>query len=365
MINRITIIGLGLIGGSLTKAFKRTNPDFFITGVDPNPEYASMALKDSSIDKIEFSIEKAVKDTQAIFLCIPVKEIDKVLKEALPFVKPETIITDVGSVKSNIMKNVASLLPENIYFIGGHPMAGTENSGYDASVAHLFENAYYVLTPLPDTPAYIIDTLKTLISSTGAMPIIMDAGVHDKMVGAISHLPHVLASSLVNVVRSIDDPDEYLVKLAAGGFKDITRIASSNPLMWRDISLLNKNQLIPLLNNLIENLSDFKEKLVNDNYEEMKSFFKDAKAFRDYIPDHGVVHLLPYFEIYVDIEDKPGLIGQVATILGEKGINIKNIRIINSREDEPGCLVLSLPTRDAQKSALKVLLENGFRTYPK
>lgn len=365
MISRISIIGLGLIGGSLAKAFKRTNAGFYITGLDTDTACTAQALKDGSIDNAAEDIRTAVTDSQVVFLCLPVNQIKSAIREIIPYANHDTIITDVGSIKGEIMDTAVSLLPDNIYFIGGHPMAGTEQSGYSASVAHLFENAYYVLTPMPGIPEHATEGLRALISSTGALPMVMDASVHDKMVGAISHLPHVVAAALVNAVRGIDDPDEYLVKLAAGGFKDITRIASSNPGMWKDIAILNKSKLIPLIDDYISSLYVFKNLLNSNDIDAVKSFFSNAKNFRDHIPDNRSIHMLPYYNLYVDIEDKPGVIGKIATLLGENGINIKNIRIINSREDEPGCLVLSLPSPDVQDQAVQVLTKNGYRALIK
>ena len=362
-IQRITIVGLGLIGGSLAKALRRTNPNFEIIGVDKDKENLKSALEDCSINQAYQHLDKAVIGSQIIFLCTPVHNISNALISLSILVDPGTIITDVGSTKQEIMDLAKDILPETIYFIGGHPMAGAERSGYTASVAHLFENAYYILTPVPGIPKDIIETLKLLISSTGALPLIIDPITHDQKVGAISHLPHVVAAALVNTVNDFEDPDHSIQKLAAGGFKDITRIASSNPKMWRDISLSNKTQLIPMISSMISNLYKFGLYLDKDNADVIEEFYENAKTFRDQLPSINSLFLLPYYELYVDVEDKPGIIGQVTTILGNNNINIKNIRIINSREDEPGCLVLSLPDQQAQEKAQALLLSQDCHAY--
>jgi len=362
---KITIAGLGLIGGSLAKAFRRTNHDFTIIGVDTDRENLQYAMKDGTIDFFSDQLEQAASDSHFIFLCTPVNHIPEMLRSLKSIVQPGTIITDVGSIKSRIMREAEQILPEDIYFIGGHPMAGGERSGYSAGVAHLFENAYYILTPREHTPEPILEEMKHLISSTGAIPLILDPLTHDKMVGAVSHLPHIIAAALVNTVQQAENPEGFVQRLAAGGFKDITRIASSNPGMWRDICLSNKEQLLPLISETIHCLNNFRQKLEENNDLAIESFYRSARDFRKKIPSSESLYLLPYYQIYVDLEDKPGNIGQVATILGSHNVNIKNIRIINSREDEPGCLVLSLDDQKAQEKAVVVLKQAGWKAYAK
>jgi|CZCB01.1.fsa_nt_gi prephenate dehydrogenase len=361
---KITIAGLGLIGGSLAKAFRRTNHDFIITGVDTSPENLRLAKEEGTVDHICNKLdESAVSDSQFVFLCTPVSRMPEMLSSLGQVVRPGTVITDVGSIKSSIMKEAEQILPGDVYFIGGHPMAGGERSGYSASVAHLFENAYYILTPREDTPRSALEELKNLISSTGAIPLILDPLIHDKIVGAVSHLPHIVAAALVNTVKEADSSEGFIRKLAAGGFKDITRIASSNPKMWRDICLSNKEQILPLVSEIINCLKAFKNDLEKDNVPAIESFYKEARDYREEIPSSESLYLLPYYQIYVDVEDRPGIIGHVTTILGRHHINIKNIRIINSRENEPGCLVLTLDDQAAQEKAVEVLNKSGCHAY--
>jgi prephenate dehydrogenase len=360
---KITIAGLGLIGGSLAKAFRRTNPGFTITGVDTNRQNLDLAQKDGAVDLISEQLEAAVSDSQFIFLCTPIHCIPKMLHSLSRLVQPGTIITDVGSIKTGIMREAERILPGDIHFIGGHPMAGGERSGYASGIAHLFENAYYILTPRKNTPKHVLKKLEYLISSTGAIPLVMDPHIHDKMVGAVSHLPHIVAAALVNTVREADSSESYIQRLAAGGFKDITRIASSNPEMWKDICLSNKKPLLPLISDIIRCLRQFQQDLEEENDSAVEAFYQKARDFREEIPSSESIYLLPYYQVYVDVEDKPGIIGQVATILGSHNVNIKNIRIINSREDKPGCLVLSLDDQAAQEKAVTLLNQSGCHAY--
>mgnify|MGYP001337599532 CR=1 FL=1 len=365
VIQRIAIIGLGLIGGSLAKAFKLKKQKIHILGVDPNPANIEPALKEGSIDEACQRAADAAAQADVIFLCSPVGTIPGLMAEIKDSVPEHAVVTDVGSTKQEIMEAAKIHFGEGGRFIGGHPMAGTENSGYQASIPHLFENAYYLLVPLPSTPKNLLEAFASLIESIGALPIVMDAEVHDKIVGSVSHLPHVVAAALVNSVRQLNDPDHYKEKLAAGGFRDITRIASSNPRMWTEISLANRHQLQSLISSMIQNLDQFLNWLREGKAEEIQSFFSEAREFRQSLPTLQSLALLPYYDLYVDIEDRPGEIGEVTTILGRYQINIKNLRIINSREGEPGCLVLSLSDNPSLEKAWRVLSDHGYKTYKK
>ncbi|WP_252228483.1 prephenate dehydrogenase [Caldicoprobacter algeriensis] len=365
-IKTISIVGLGLIGGSLAKAIRSSHPDWQITGTDIEEKHLALALKEGVMDKGATSLEEAVYNAQVIFVCAPVGAIPGLIKEIAAHAPAGAIITDTGSTKEAIVRTAMECLPPGVFFVGGHPMAGTEHSGYAASIPHLFENAYYVLTPLPSTPAWVIESLKSLLSSIGAIPLVMDPQLHDRIVGAISHLPHVVASALVNAVQDIDDPQHFKERLAAGGFRDITRIASSSPQMWRDISLSNRQRLVELIESTIRHLNAFCKYLDEGSADEIEDFFWRAKRFRDSLPHLQSQALLPYHDLYVDIQDRPGIIGEIATLLGQHSINIKNLRIINSREDEPGgCLVLSLADAVSLEKAQEVLNAQGYKTYVK
>ena len=363
-ISHISIIGLGLIGGSLAKALRRAHPELHIAGMDVKHAYLENALNESVIDTASDSLKQAVENAQVIFLCTPVANILECLETIASYAADDAIISDTGSTKLDIMEKVRIAMPLKAHFIGGHPMTGSERSGFNASIPHLFENAYYVLTPTPTTPRKVLKKLVTLVSSTGAIPVVMDASTHDYIVGSISHLPHVLASSLVNTVIGIDDPEQYRLKLAAGGFKDITRIASSNPGMWRDISLSNKKHLTALIGKLICELNYFKHLLDEGASDSIESFFRNAKEFRDKLKPSHIPSLPSYCDLYVDIEDRPGIIGKITTLLGEHGINIKNLRIIHSREDEPeGCLVISFANPESVIKSKSILNSHDYKSF--
>lgn len=364
--SKICIVGLGLIGGSLAKAIKRKHPNSFIVAIDSNKESLEAALADKVADYVTQDLAEGVKDADLVFLCTPIHIMTSIIKEVMPLLNTDTIITDVASTKQNIMElvqKVYSSEASRAIFIGGHPMAGTQYSGYHASLPHLFENAYYILTPLNSTPAWALDSLSQFLSSIGALPLVIDAKKHDRIIGAVSHLPHVVAAALVNTVKDVDDSSHVCERLAAGGFRDITRIASSNPEMWRTISLANKKELISLIGYINKYLADFCTMLDKDKASEIEDFFASAKVYRENLPVRQVLNLLPYYDLYVDVEDRPGVIGEVTTILGKHSINIKNLRIINSREGEPGSLVISFLDKASLEKAKRVLSENNYKTF--
>lgn len=362
---QICIIGLGLIGGSLAKSIRRRYSNCFILGIDTNQDNLDAAIAEGTINLGARHICPEIGQAEIIFICTPVSSIPSMLAQIAPLVSPNAIITDTGSTKREIVEAAQNILRRNVNFIGGHPMAGTQNSGYRASLPHLFENAYYVLTPLLETSDDALDSLTNLLESIGAIPLIMDAKLHDEIVCSISHLPHVVAAALVNTVCSVDDPNHFRERLAAGGFRDITRIASSDPAMWESISFSNRDELLKAIALMQEQLENFAQMLKSNNRQGVKDYFEKAQQYRSSLPDRQSLVLLSYHDLYVDVEDRPGIIGEVTSLLGRYNINIKNLRIINSREGEPGCLVLSLAEAISLDMAKKVLSQHGYKTYTK
>lgn len=225
---KIGFIGLGLIGGSVAKAIRTYFPDYELIAFDKNKETLALAVQENIIDTSCSAIDDNFKGCSYIFLCAPVSYNTACLTQLKSLIDPDCILTDVGSVKTSIHEEIISLgMEEN--FIGGHPMAGSEKNGFANSKAHLIENAYYILTPSAKVSEEKINAYRNFVSSLKALPIVLDYRQHDCITGTISHLPHIIASTLVNFVRDTDTKEELMKALAAGGFKDITRIASSSP----------------------------------------------------------------------------------------------------------------------------------------
>ena len=225
-------IGLGLIGGSIAKALRSAYPNCRIIAYDIKKEAILQALDEGIVTVSADAIDESFSDCNYIFLCAPVSHNDENLLKVKEYLSSDCLLTDVGSVKSDIHKRIDEL-GLNHCFIGGHPMAGSERTGYINSKALLLENAYYVLTPTKEVPEDKLNAYRDLVSSLGAIPLVLDYSRHDFITAAVSHLPHVIAASLVNLIKQSDSEDGLMKMIAAGGFKDITRIASSSPAMWQ------------------------------------------------------------------------------------------------------------------------------------
>ena len=232
-------IGLGLIGGSIARAVRHFYPDAEIIAYSRTRASVEQAVADGVVDRIPDGVGEDFADCDYIFLCAPVSSNAKYLEQLKPLIHSSCIITDVGSTKTDIHEKVTELgMEEN--FIGGHPMAGSEKTGYANSKRILIENAYYMITPTGKNPDGAVDRYRNFVASLKALPLVVDYRTHDYVTAGISHLPHIIASSLVNLVKDSDTENGLMKLVAAGGFKDITRIASSSPEMWEQICMTNR-----------------------------------------------------------------------------------------------------------------------------
>lgn len=360
---KIAIFGVGLIGGSLALCFKG-KPGVRVVGHSPRPSSVQKYVERGVVDEATTSLAEAAEDADFLFLCVPVGLLAPYLDELsrLPL-KPGCIITDVGSTKASIVEYASRLSLGGATFIGGHPMAGSERSGVEAATSHLFENAFYVLTPTERTPAEAVARLEALLRWTGAHIVRMDAREHDEVVGAVSHLPHVIAVALVNQIRRYHESSEMYGNLAAGGFRDITRIASSEPLIWRDILLSNREVVLRLLAEWQQEIGRFIALLEKGDGAGIETEFRLAGEFRSRLPERRKGIITPLYECYVDVPDHPGVIGKIATELGQAGINLRNIHIIESREDVPGVLRLSFGRPEDLEKAVRLLKSLQFDVH--
>ncbi|MCX7773194.1 MAG: prephenate dehydrogenase/arogenate dehydrogenase family protein, partial [Clostridia bacterium] len=269
----------------------------------------------------------------------------------------------VGSTKGDVAALIQDLKLED-RFIGGHPLAGSEKSGYVHSKPNLFENAYYVLTPFKDTKVETLDALKTVVQDLGALPIEMSPKEHDHVTAAISHVPHVIASLLVNMVSDLDGPKCYMKTVAAGGFKDITRIASSSPELWTGICFSNKQTVLETLRYIDGSLKEFMNNLQGSNEVAVLDFFKNARTIRSTFSERKSL-IQKTFDISVDVEDKPGIIAVIASALAKENINIKNIGILNHRETEEGALEIQFEDQESREQGMETLIALGYKVKAK
>lgn len=279
---KIGIIGLGLIGGSIAKAIRKVQPDCYIVALNRSDDSLSSAKAEGTINEGVHEVSEAFNNCDIIFLCAPVHTNISFLKQLKPFTGQDTILTDVGSVKSEIHESVKKLLP-GVNFIGGHPMAGKEKVRYDNASEKLLEGAYYYLTPSEGVDEKYVKILEELIESFGSKPVTVEPGTHDFIVAGISHVPHMAAYTLVKLVKDSDTPDEHMRFSAAGGFKDITRVASSDPTMWEQICLSNKKNIAELMDKYIDELKNVRDLIAEGNSEALYSLFDESKRYRDSI----------------------------------------------------------------------------------
>ena len=358
----IGFIGLGLIGGSIAKAIRKYHEDYRLLAYDQDRETLAVAVSSNMIDAVCEEHDERFRSCDYIFLCAPVEFNVKYLEYFKDNIGPDTILTDVGSVKTNIHEEVQNL-GIGKYFIGGHPMAGSEKSGYSNSKAMLIENAYYILTPTPQVAEEKVQTYEKFVESLKALPVILDYQLHDQITGTISHLPHIIASSLVNFVKTHDTHDEMMKNLAAGGFKDITRIASSSPIMWQNICLKNKDNIVDILDKYIDSLEDFKEAIEREDDLDLYNRFESSRNYRNSMPSSSAGPIKKAFAVYCDIIDEAGGIAAIATILASNNISIKNIGIVHNREFEEGVLRIEFYDEDSSKRAVGLLQKFRYIVY--
>lgn len=360
---KIGFIGLGHIGGSIAKTIHRIFPEIDQIAFDISDETLAAAYDECVISKGYSGLDPDFASCDIIFLCAPVLENDDYLDQLTPLLSGDMIITDVGSVKTRIHNKIKSRPALEKHFIGGHPMCGTEYTGYEYAKDYLLENAWYVLTPSDTVSEETVQGFYEFIKSIGALPLLMKPDEHDHAVGSVSHLPHVISASLVNLVKNTDDEKETMRMIAAGGFRDITRISSSSPIMWENICIANRDEILRLIDAYLDTVYGIREKIASSDGEEIKAFFSSAKNYRDSISITGRGSVHPIYQFFCDLIDEAGGIATIATILATNNINIKNIGIIHNREFEQGVIQLEFYQQEAYDKAKGLLEKFHYTIY--
>lgn len=347
----IMIIGLGLIGASLAKSIKQEYPNCHIIGWDNLDSTKLVAEKTGLVDEIPKSFDIGAQKSDIITLCTPVSiSIDYLHELSKLSLKNNVLVTDTGSTKQEIM-SLADELPFD--FIGSHPMAGSHKSGVTAADEKLFENAYFIFTNDKNIPR--VNELKEIFIGTKAKYVELSSIEHDKITAMLSHLPHIIASGLVNQADAFNQDHPRAKQLAAGGFRDITRIASSDPKMWTDILLSNSSTLIDELDHWQEQMTQVKQWLRQKDSIAIYDFFERAKETRDHLPVHQKGTIPAFYDLFVDVPDKAGIIAEVTGLLGEENISIINLKILETREDIIGVLQISFKNEEDLTKAKECL----------
>ncbi len=354
-IKKISIIGLGLIGGSVAKALKSVNKNYFISALDKE-EVLNKALRDKVIDyKCKHINETA--GSHLIFIAVPLNDSVDILEKLAAIVDENTIITDVCGVKYVLQKKWETLNSKGVY-IGGHPMTGKEKGGYENSDPLLFENTIYILSNVYRGNKRLEDFLP-VIKSLGARVMFLDPLTHDRIVANVSHLPQILSVALVNSTFSHGENNYH--NFAAGGFKDMTRIASSKFEIWEEVIKQNKAEINSALLNLMSELEEIRRLIESGNFKAIARKFESARKHRDEIPGNTKGFLTPLYDVFVFVKDEPGVIFKISSVLYGENINIKDIELLKIREGTGGTFRLSFESYADAQMAKQLLSSAGFK----
>lgn len=282
--NKVAIVGVGLLGGSLGLAFKKHGIAKTVVGLGRNRKRLQLAMQKGAIDSYFTNWSDGVTNAELVVICTPVGEIVRIAKTISTWLPEGSIITDVGSTKQSIVSAMDKFIArqkKEVYFVGSHPMAGSDQTGVDAARVDLFNNAVCLVTPTKNSKKSSVKKVVTVWESVGGKVIFLSPEEHDRYVAAISHLPHLIAATLVNTVKNFNKKDKLLLHLAAGGFKDTTRIASSSPELWKDICLENRNSIVQAIRLFEKEWRSMKQAITTVNSKKIYQLFAEAKKVRD------------------------------------------------------------------------------------
>jgi len=276
----IAIVGVGLIGGSLARAARERGLVSSVIGLGRGEQNLRRALELGVIDVLEKDLERGIRKADLVVLATPVCTLPELLLKIAPFRKPESFVTDVGSVKAPILREADQIFQAPSPFVGGHPIAGTEHSGVEASFASLFEQRRCILTPGASTDPRALESVRRLWEAVGSEVVTMDAERHDQIMGFISHLPHMVAYGLVHSVRHAEEKGDDLSSFSAGGFGDFTRIASSHPEMWRDICLMNGDAILEAMGAFEKSFREIRQLILEKDGQGLEKVFRQSRQTR-------------------------------------------------------------------------------------
>ncbi|RJP31257.1 MAG: prephenate dehydrogenase [Actinobacteria bacterium] len=357
---QVGILGTGLIGGSLGLALRKEGAAGRVIGYDADSAMLAQALQRGAIAKAAGSVGEVAAESELVFIAVPVRAIPAVLAQVAPALRSGTTLSDVGSVKEHVVDEAARILPPACHFIGGHPLAGSEQRGVGFADPHLFRDAYYVLTPSTACNTEAYSRLHALLTSLGARVIAMDPRQHDRAVSVISHLPHIMAMSLMNL--ALQRAEEYpLLRLAAGGFRDMTRIAASDAGLWLDILMENREAVEESLEECIAAMQRIGGLLAEGEEAELTRWMESASSGRQSLAPVLGESLAGYYSIILAVDDRPGVISDVTLTVGEMGINIEDLELVHPLESGRGLLRLTISGEEAASHATEALRSKGYR----
>ncbi|MGH2726790.1 MAG: prephenate dehydrogenase/arogenate dehydrogenase family protein [Actinomycetota bacterium] len=355
---RVALLGTGLIGGSIGLALRSLSDVEEVVAYDRDPEVRSVAVERGAAHRSADSPAEAVRDADFIFVATPVGTIPEVIAAARVGLKPGSVLTDVGSTKSRLVLEVGALKVEGATFIGGHPMAGTEEEGIGAADPALFQGCWWILTPTESVDADAYRALHSLITRLGAQVMAVDPAQHDDLLAVISHLPHLTAATLMNLAAERGEEHAGLLSLAAGGFRDVTRVAASNPDIWLDICAENAAAIADVLREFAGRLEALGGLVEAGAREELRERFLAARSARRELPGRRAGG--DSVEVLIPVPDRPGVLAEVTTSVGNLGINIEDLQITHSEEGGRGTLRLIISGVDEAHRVQGALSAKGY-----
>lgn len=354
----IYIVGLGLIGSSLALGIRRHHPNYRILGYNRGEESRQIALEKGIVDTVTADFAEFLPEADVIILAVPIGQTIAFLKElSKETLKENVIITDAGSTKADIVAVAETYLTgKSIQFVGSHPMAGSHKSGAIAADVTLFENAYYIFTPSTLTKETTIAELKDLLTGTKARYIEMDAKEHDLVTSQVSHFPHVLASSLMEQAGAYAESHQLTNRFAAGGFRDMTRIAESEPGMWTSILLSNSRAVLDRIDDFKARLDKVAHLISQKDETGIWNFFQHGKVIRQEMEIHKKGGVDSFYDLFINVPDEEDVILRILELL--RGTSLVNIRINEeNREDIHGILQITFKNKGDLDRAVRVIRE--------
>jgi len=355
---RVALLGTGLIGGSIGLALRQVDEVEAIIAYDAEPSTAARAVERGAATSAAASLEEAVEGADVVFIATPVRTIPELVLLAASRAKSGAVITDVGSTKSRLVVEIEKSLPHGSTFIGGHPMAGTENDGIEAADATLFAGSWWILTPTERVETSAYRSLHTLLGKLGAQVMALDPSRHDELMAVISHLPHLTATTLMNLAGERGKEHAGLLSLAAGGFRDVTRVAASNPDIWLDICEENAEAIAAVIRSFADRLLELGDLVQAGKRSDLRERFLSAREARRDLPGKRVSGEL--FELHIAIPDRPGVLADVTTTIGNLGVNIEDLQISHAEEGGRGFLRLLVVGSDEASRAAAALVTQGY-----
>jgi prephenate dehydrogenase len=351
---RVAVLGVGLIGGSIGLAARERVAGADVVGFDSDPDALRAALERGAVDRAATSIADAVDGADAVFACAPVGGLPGLVGEALAAAGDDTVVTDAGSTKRELVASV-----DDPRFIGGHPVAGAESAGVGSARGDLFDGAVWYLTPTERSGGLLYQRLHGLLVDFGAQPIAIDAETHDRVLAAVSHLPHVMANVLVSqAARRLTQDDERLPRVGPS-FRDMTRVAGANPGIWTDIYLSNSQAIADEIDAAVHVLNQVSQWLRGEAGDAIEAWSETARGDRRRLLEAdlagGVV-----CELTVTVPNRPGIVAQVALALGRAGVNITDMSLAPAPDMSSGAMSLWIAGQDDADRAAKLIEDLGY-----